>query len=162
MIVPLKIILKFVIGCFEETVLNTFTRKSCEMDFPTAGLCQEVCLTSNYSLFGLQVMFSAIISGRSCQLYMLTNFCTMIQTVRWLIKNVDWLHRYLICLQFNKCVCLEQIPRQGSRGSNDCPSSCSGNYTTETNITFKHDCGGQKTFSLFKSGTTILIIYCRI
>lgn len=28
------------------------------MDFPTAGLCQEVCLASNLSTFGVQVTLS--------------------------------------------------------------------------------------------------------
>lgn len=50
--------IKFVIGCFEETAVNTVTKKSHEMYFPSAGRCQEVCLASNYSVFGVQVTLS--------------------------------------------------------------------------------------------------------
>nr|XP_034315823.1 uncharacterized protein LOC117685508 [Crassostrea gigas]XP_034315824.1 uncharacterized protein LOC117685508 [Crassostrea gigas] len=92
-----------IIGCFEETAVNTLKQKSYEMHFPSAGLCQEVCLVSNYSVFGLQL---------------------------------------------KQCVCLEQIPKQRSRGANDCSLSCS----IKANLTFQNDCGGNKTYSLFKSG----------
>lgn len=51
-------LIKFVIGCFEESVVNTLTKKSHEMYFPSAGRCQEVCLASNYSVFGVQVTLS--------------------------------------------------------------------------------------------------------
>uniref|UniRef100_A0A8W8MJL3 C-type lectin domain-containing protein n=1 Tax=Magallana gigas TaxID=29159 RepID=A0A8W8MJL3_MAGGI len=44
-----------IIGCFEETAVNTLEQISYEMHFPSAGLCQEVCLESNYFVFGLQV-----------------------------------------------------------------------------------------------------------
>ncbi|XP_052677116.1 uncharacterized protein LOC128158361 isoform X2 [Crassostrea angulata] len=97
-----------IIGCFEESSVNSFTKKSYRMHFPSAGRCQEVCLTSNYSVFGVQG---------------------------------------------NRCVCLEQIPGQGSRGANDCSLSCPGNYSAETNIKFEHDCGGHQTYNLFKSGS---------
>nr|XP_034315831.1 uncharacterized protein LOC117685513 [Crassostrea gigas] len=43
-----------IIGCFEESVVNTLTKKSHEMYFPSAGRCQEVCLASNFSVFGVQ------------------------------------------------------------------------------------------------------------
>lgn len=46
------------IGCFEETDVNVLTKKSHEMYFPSVGRCQEVCLASNYSVFGLQVTLS--------------------------------------------------------------------------------------------------------
>lgn len=45
----------FVIGCYEESAVNTGTKKSYEMYFPSAGLCQEVCFASSYSVFGVQV-----------------------------------------------------------------------------------------------------------
>lgn len=54
----IKYEIKFVIGCFEESVVNTLTKKSHEMYFPSAGRCQEVCLASNYSVFGVQVKLS--------------------------------------------------------------------------------------------------------
>ncbi|XP_052679969.1 uncharacterized protein LOC128160652 isoform X3 [Crassostrea angulata] len=93
-----------IIGCFEETAVNTLEQISYEMHFPSAGLCQEVCLESNYFVFGLQL---------------------------------------------KKCVCLEQIPKQRSRGANDCSLSCS----IKANLKFKNDCGGNNTYSLFKSGS---------
>lgn len=54
----IRYVIKFVIGCFEERVVNTLTKKSNEMYFPSAGRCQEVCLASNYSVFGVQVTLS--------------------------------------------------------------------------------------------------------
>lgn len=56
---------------------------------------------------------------------------------------------FLNSWQLKKCVCLEQIPKQRSRGANDCSLSCS----IKANLRFKNDCGGNNTYSLFKSGT---------
>lgn len=64
-------------------------------------------------------------------------------------KLIDYLNYW----QLNKCVCLEQIPGQGSRGANECSSSCSGKYPNETSIKFQKDFGGNQTYNLFKSGT---------
>nr|XP_034315822.1 uncharacterized protein LOC109618528 [Crassostrea gigas] len=97
-----------IIGCFEETSVNPLIKKSYDMYFPSVGRCQEVCLASNYSVFGVQL---------------------------------------------NKCVCLEKIPGQGSRGSNECSLSCSENYSAATNIRFQNECGGHQTYNLFKSGS---------
>nr|XP_034307352.1 uncharacterized protein LOC117682889 [Crassostrea gigas] len=44
-----------IIGCYEESAVNTVTRKSYEMYFPSAGLCQEICFASSYSVFGVQL-----------------------------------------------------------------------------------------------------------
>lgn len=66
-------------------------------------------------------------------------------------KLIDYFH----CWQLNKCVCLEQIPGQGSKEANDCSSSCSRKYPYETSITFTKDCGGNQTYNLFKSGTVL-------
>lgn len=60
---------------------------------------------------------------------------------------------YLNCWQLHTCVCLEKIPGEKSRGANDCWSSCSGNNAAETNTRFQNDCGGHKTYNIFKSGT---------
>lgn len=63
---------------------------------------------------------------------------------------------FLNSWQLTKCVCLEQIPNQRSRGANDCSLSCS----IKANLTFQNDCGGDKTYSLFKSGTFFMIYFC--
>lgn len=63
---------------------------------------------------------------------------------------------FLNSWQLNKCVCLEQIPKQRSRGAHDCSLSCS----IKANLTFQNDCGGDKTYSLFKSDTFFMIYFC--
>lgn len=63
---------------------------------------------------------------------------------------------FLNSWQLKKCVCLKQIPNQRSRGANDCSWSCS----IKTNLKFQNDCGGDKTYSLFKSGTFFMIYSC--
>nr|XP_034307796.1 uncharacterized protein LOC117683089 [Crassostrea gigas] len=59
---------------------------------------------------------------------------------------------FVFGVQFNKCVCLEQVPQQWSRRAKDCSSPCSRKYFAETNIKFQNDCGGHQAYSLFKSG----------
>lgn len=65
---------------------------------------------------------------------------------------VDFLNSW----QLKKCVCLEKIPELRSREANDCSLSCS----IKANLTFQNECGGNKTYSLFKSGTFFMIYYC--
>lgn len=67
MCVPKIINFEFVIGCFEESSVNTLTKKSYQMQFPSVGRCQEVCLATNYSVFGVQVTLSV------CQLVFTNN-----------------------------------------------------------------------------------------
>lgn len=43
-----------IIGCFEETDVKRLTRETYSVYFPSAGLCQEVCLNSNALVFGLK------------------------------------------------------------------------------------------------------------
>lgn len=107
------------------------------------------------------------LGGTAWHLYMWNNFfyilitfsnsSTVLRALSFKML-IDYLNRW----QINKCVCLKEIPRQMSRGANYCSQSCSGRYTAETNIKFKNDCGGLKTYmyNLFKSGTSFMIIYC--
>lgn len=54
-------------------------------------------------------------------------------------------------LKSNTCVCLEGLPLQGSRRSSDCNLPCDEEYSAETKIKYLYDCGGNATFTLFKS-----------
>lgn len=74
----------------------------------------------------------------------------------WLKLFNHWFCLSVCFVQSNTCVCLEGLPLQGSRRSSDCNLPCDEEYSAETKIKYLYDCGGNATFTLFKSGIFIL------
>lgn len=55
-------------------------------------------------------------------------------------------------MQSNVCACLEKAPSQGRKEFYDCEFPCDKEYSNETSIKFRNDCGGRETYTLFKTG----------